>query len=147
MKEVAIVMPTDGEILELGAGVVMRVLEDGGTTDHRLGLTESTLAPWTDGPPQHRHGSHDEAFYVLSGVIRFSVGPKDVDAEPGTLVMVPPGAPHTFANLTGDPARMLTAFTPSGYVDFFREARDIDPARMLELRAKYDTVHSNEYAP
>ena len=65
----------------------------------RLGLREITIAPHTDGPQQHRHGQHDEGFYVVSGTARFTVGETSYDAPAGTLVMVPPGAPHTFANV------------------------------------------------
>ena len=50
------------------------ILEDGSTTGHHLGVGEITLAPHTDGPPQHRHARHDEGFYVVSGTARFTVG-------------------------------------------------------------------------
>src|SRR5437016_7390845 len=70
----------------------MRILEDGRTTGHRLGVGEITIPPGTAGPPQHRHAQHDEGFYVVSGTARFTVGDTWYDATPGTLVMVPPGA-------------------------------------------------------
>ncbi|MEU2333333.1 cupin domain-containing protein [Streptomyces sp. NPDC006654] len=121
---VSVVGPEDGEVLLLGA-TRMRVLEDGRTTGHRLGLAESVLPPHTPGPPQHRHAQHDEGFYVVSGSVRFTVGDDDYDAPAGTLVMVPPGAPHTFANVTDEPAVMLTTFTPDLYVQYFRDLRDM----------------------
>lgn len=96
---VSVVGPGDGETIVLGT-TRLRVLEDGSNTGHRLGLAESVLAPHTPGPPQHRHAQHDEGFYIISGAVRFTVGDKDYDATAGTLVMVPPGAPHTFANVT-----------------------------------------------
>ena len=65
MMQVSVVGPTDGEVIQLGP-TQMRILEDGRTTDHRLGRGEITLAPHTDGPPQHRHVRHDEGFYVVS---------------------------------------------------------------------------------
>ena len=58
----------------LSGPVRMRILEDGSTTAHRLGMGEITIAPHTAGPPQHRHGQHDEGFYVVSGTVRFTVG-------------------------------------------------------------------------
>ena len=61
MSEVSIVSPTGGELIELGPAT-MRILEDGSTTAHRLGVGEITLAPHSDGPPQHRHAQHDEGF-------------------------------------------------------------------------------------
>ncbi len=78
--------------------IELRILEDGSTTAHRLGLAEIIIAPHTAGPPQHRHAQHDEGFYVVAGTVRFTVGEKAYDAPPRTLVMIPPGAPHTFAN-------------------------------------------------
>ncbi len=108
---VSVVGPGDGETIVLGT-TRMRVLEDGSHTRHRLAIAESVLAPHTQGPPQHRHARHDEGFYILSGTVRFTVGHDTYDAAAGTLVMVPPGTPHTFANLTDQPAVMLSTFTP-----------------------------------
>ncbi|MGK4584850.1 cupin domain-containing protein [Kitasatospora sp. HPMI-4] len=124
MSEISIVAPDGGEIIELGA-TRMRILEDGGTTAHRIGIGEVTLAPRTEGPLQHRHARHDEGFYVVSGVVRFTVGTTVHDAPAGTLVMVPPGAPHAFANPGDQPAVMLTTFTPDLYVQYFRDLRDV----------------------
>ncbi|WP_051840589.1 cupin domain-containing protein [Streptomyces sp. NRRL F-5126] len=121
---VSVVGPGDGETIVLGS-TRLRVLEDGSNTGHRLGLAESVLAPHTPGPPQHRHAQHDEGFYVISGAVRFTVGDEVHDATAGTLVMVPPGAPHTFANVTGEPAVMLSTFTPDLYVQYFRDLRDM----------------------
>ncbi|MFI0966574.1 cupin domain-containing protein [Streptomyces sp. NPDC021080] len=75
----SVVGPGDGETIVLGT-THMRVLEDGSHTGHRLAITESVLAPHTQGPPQHRHTRHDEGFYILSGTIRFTAGDKDHDA-------------------------------------------------------------------
>src|ERR1700723_590189 len=99
MTEISVVPAAGGEAIQLGP-VQMRILEDGRHTGHRLGVGEITVAPHTDGPPQHRHARHDEGFYVVSGTARFTVGEKSYDGPAGTLVMVPPGAPHTFANPT-----------------------------------------------
>lgn len=142
---VSVVGPDDGEGLVLGT-TRMRVLEDGRTTGHRLGVAESVLAPHTPGPPQHRHAGHDEGFYVVSGSVRFTVGEDEHDATAGTLVMVPSGAPHTFANVTDAPAVMLSTFTPGLYVGYFRELRDLyasgeplTPGANAEVMSRYAT--------
>lgn len=57
--------------------------------------------------------------------MRFTVGDTDYDATTGTLVMVPPGAPHTFANITDQPAVMLSTFTPDLYVQYFRDLQNV----------------------
>jgi quercetin dioxygenase-like cupin family protein len=120
MTDISVVGPDGGEAIQLGP-IRMRILEDGSTTAHRLGIGEITLPPHTPGPPQHRHASHDEGFYVVAGTVRFTVGETGYDAPPGTLVMIPPGAPHTFANASGEPAVLLNTFTPDRYVQYFRD--------------------------
>src|ERR1700691_817267 len=124
MTEVSVVGPEGGEALRLGT-TQMRILEDGHTTGHRLGMGEITLAPHTEGPPQHRHARHDEGFYVVSGSARFTVGETTYEAPAGTLVMIPPGAPHTFENPGDEPAVLLNTFTPDLYVHYFRDVSDL----------------------
>ncbi|MFC5664282.1 cupin domain-containing protein [Kitasatospora misakiensis] len=142
---VSVVGPGEGETILLGT-TRMRILEDGGTTGHRLGIAESVLAPHTPGPPQHRHARHDEGFYIVSGTVRFTVGEEQHDAAAGTLVMVPPGAPHTFANVSDEPAVMLSTFTPDPYLQYFRDLRDlhadggaVTPEANLRLMGRYAT--------
>jgi quercetin dioxygenase-like cupin family protein len=131
----------------------MRILEDGRTTGHRLGLGEITLAPHTEGPPQHRHARHDEGFYVVAGTARFTVGDTTHEAPAGTLVMIPPGAPHTFANPGDEPAVLLNSFTPDLYVQYFRDLRDmiasgqeLTPETTIEAMSRYATVPATEFA-
>lgn len=142
---VRMVGPGDGETIVLGT-TRLRVLEDGSNTEHRLGLTESVLAPHTPGPPQHRHAQHDEGFYVISGTVRFTTGDTDHDATPGTFVMVPPGAPHTFANTTDQPAVMLSILTPDLYVRYFRDLQEmitngqaLTPETNIRVMSRYGT--------
>ena len=124
MTQLSVVGPTGGEVIALGP-IHMRILEDGRTTDHRLGIGEITLAPHTEGPLQHRHARHDEGFYVVAGTARFIVGDTPYDAPSGTLVMVPPGVPHTFANPSDQVVVILNTFTPDLYVQYFRDLRDM----------------------
>ncbi len=121
---ISVVGPADGEPALAGPATV-RIIEDGSTTSHRLGMAEIILAPRASGPPQHRHARHDEGFYVVSGTVRFTSGEKTFDAPARTLVMVPPGAPHGFANPGDEPAVILNTFTPDLYVQYFRDLRDM----------------------
>jgi quercetin dioxygenase-like cupin family protein len=145
VPEVSIVGPDGGERMQLGP-VRMRILEDGATTGHRLGLGEITLPPHAAGPPQHRHSQHDEGFYVVSGTVRFTTGTDQHDAIAGTLVMVPPGAPHTFANVADEPAVMLNTFTPDLYVQYFRDLQGLlaagqppEPDAIARVMRRYAT--------
>jgi quercetin dioxygenase-like cupin family protein len=149
---VSVVGPDDGETIQLGP-VQMRILEDGGTTGHRLGIGEITIAPHTQGPPQHRHAQHDEGFYVVSGTVHFTIGETTHVAPAGTLAMIPPGAPHTFANLGDTPAVMLNTFTPDLYVQYFRDLRDMisggqapTPEATVAVMSRYATVPATDFA-
>jgi oxalate decarboxylase/phosphoglucose isomerase-like protein (cupin superfamily) len=150
MNDVSVVGPDDGEVIGLGPAQV-RILEDGSTTGHRLGIGEITLAPRSAGPPQHWHARHDEGFYVVSGTARFTVGDAVHDAPAGTLVMVPPGAPHTFANPGDQPLVMVNTFTPDLYVQYFRDLRDagvggqpLTEQDITEVMGRYATFPATE---
>jgi mannose-6-phosphate isomerase-like protein (cupin superfamily) len=151
MNSVSIVGQDGGEVIELGPARV-RILEDGSATAHRLGIAEVTLAPHSDGPPQHRHAQHDEGFYVVSGTARFTVGVTVHDAPAGTLVMVPPGVPHTFANPGGEPVVMINTFSPDLYVQYFRDLRDAmaggtPPATAAaSVMSRYATTAASDFA-
>ncbi len=150
MNDVSVVGPDGGEVISLGPAQV-RILEDGRATGHRLGIGEITLAPRSAGPPQHWHARHDEGFYVVSGTARFTVGDAVHDAPAGTLVMVPPGAPHTFANPGDQPLVMVNTFTPDLYVQYFRDLRDagiggqpLTEQDITEVMGRYATFPATE---
>jgi quercetin dioxygenase-like cupin family protein len=152
MNEVPVIGPDDGETIRLGT-TRMRILEDGSTTGHRIGIGEITLAPHTEGPPQHRHAQHDEGFYVVSGTVHFTVGDTVHVAPAGSLAMIPPGAPHTFANHGDEPAVLLNTFTPDLYVQYFRDLRDMIAAGQeltaeatIQVMSRYATVPATDFA-
>jgi mannose-6-phosphate isomerase-like protein (cupin superfamily) len=150
---VAITRADGGETIDLGPARI-RILEDGSTTGHRLGMAEITIAPHTDGPPQHRHARHDEGFYIVSGTAVFTVGEDRHRAAAGTLVMVPPGAPHTFANPGDEPLVMVNTFTPDLYVQYFRDLRKmmestggpLTPDTTAAVMSAYATETATDYA-
>jgi mannose-6-phosphate isomerase-like protein (cupin superfamily) len=153
MKQVSIVPPGEGELVLSNPWVEMRILEDGSTTEHRLGMAEIVLGPHAPGPPQHRHAQHDEGFYVVAGSVRFTVGEDVHDAGPGTLVMIPTGAPHTFENAGEHPATVINTFTPDLYVQYFRDLRDMIAAgrpqtveTVVPVMARYATEPATDYA-
>ncbi len=120
MSAVHIVALGDGELIHI-ANTSIEIIEDGSRTGHRLGVARSTLPAKTGGPAQHRHREHDEGFFVTRGRLVFTVGSDSYEAPAGTFVMVPIGAPHTFANPFDEDAEFITTFTPDFYVQYFRD--------------------------
>lgn len=107
-------------------------------------------APAGDSPPLHRHEHFTESFYVLNGRVRFVVGDEDVAHGPGAFAHVPRGVPHSFQVLNREPARILVIVAPAGQWEFFAEAGQPAPAKVLpdaaeipagfpEIAARYGT--------
>lgn len=81
----------------------------------RFNLGLITMAPHRRGPAPHLHEDEDDAFYILDGVLTFTVEGEELEAPPGTFVLVPPGVVHTFANRGDDPVRMVNVHAPAGF--------------------------------
>src|SRR5690349_10204438 len=83
------------------------------------------VAEWRDpgGPPAppryiaplHLHRNDDEAWYVLEGLLGVRVGDRDIEARPGSAVLVPRGTPHTYWNAGAGTLRYLLVMTPNIY--------------------------------
>ncbi len=144
MPDVNLITAEAGELLVVGQTRI-RVLEDGSRTDNRIGAIASTMPAGVAGPPQHRHLMHDETFLVTSGVLRFTLGDTLRDAGVGDYVVVPIGAPHTFANVSDAPVAFFSTFTPAFYVNYFRELADLSAKgapsseELLTLMRRYAT--------
>jgi mannose-6-phosphate isomerase-like protein (cupin superfamily) len=108
--------------------------------DHpSLAVSAARFAPGAaPEPPPHVHAEHTEAFVVLNGRLRFHTGGVETVAGAGTVVVVPPGVPHTF-RADGE-VRFLDAHMPScGYGTFVRalEAASGEDER-AHARAAFD---------
>ena len=89
----------------------------------------------------------------MSGTARFTVGETTYEAPAGTLVMVPPGAPHTFANPTDATTVLLNTFTPDLYVEYFRDLRGmiaggqpLTAETTIEAMSRYATEPASDFA-
>jgi quercetin dioxygenase-like cupin family protein len=60
----------------------------------------------------HRHDDEVDSFYVLDGVVEFTLEDGVVRAEPGTWLSAPPGSLHGFRNPGTGRARILNVHTP-----------------------------------
>ncbi|THA32842.1 cupin domain-containing protein [Streptomyces sp. A1547] len=124
---------------------------------------EVTVPPGFD-VGAHAHSRSEELFYLIEGeldVMAFEPkvrtrddwrewespsGRRHVRATAGTMILVPPGCPHAFANPTGSPARMLLqAAPPPDHERYFEEllellnsGGEIDQSAVERLRIRYD---------
>jgi mannose-6-phosphate isomerase-like protein (cupin superfamily) len=103
------------------------------------------LAQWTARPqsgpepmfeaPPHRHDGEDEAWYVLSGVLRVRVGDDEVQVPAGGAVVVPRGVVHTYWNPGTEPARYLLIMGERTHalIQAIHAASDRSPEAMRQL--------------
>jgi mannose-6-phosphate isomerase-like protein (cupin superfamily) len=107
-----------------------------------LAVAEVRSAPDGAAAPAHVHREHAEGFWVLEGELTFTLAGDELQAGPGTWVLVPPGTAHTFAVTGPGTARFLDLHAPSrGFGAFVRAlhaARDED--ELQAARARFDQV-------
>jgi mannose-6-phosphate isomerase-like protein (cupin superfamily) len=139
-----VVLPGEGRVIELGP-LRLTVKESGERTRGALALVEMEAATTFHSPPPHVHREHEEGFYVLAGELQIIAGRNTIVAKPGTLIMVPIGVPHTFANATSEPVRVLCTLSPDHYVRYFDEVAPLfaagapDPGAVGAIMARYAT--------
>lgn len=108
-----------------GTEVLLRGEESGGV----LAVMKNDVPVDFEGPFLHTH-DFDETFYVLEGELTFQLNDDLITVGAGELAFAPRGVPHTFANLSGAPARYVLVCTPAGFERYF--------ARMAAERAGAD---------
>ena len=121
MSKAKITRLNSSEVLHFGPTVI-RMLEDGSSTDNRLSSISSMMPAHVDGPPAHVHLMHDEAFLITSGVLHFDIGDTHLDVAAGDYVVAPVGVPHAFNNTSDEPVCFFTTFTSAFYIESFRES-------------------------
>jgi quercetin dioxygenase-like cupin family protein len=111
------------------AGGVYTIKATGKDTGGAYALIEMLVPPQSGAPP-HLHSREVESFYILEGSLSFWVADQKVTGEAGSLVIAPPGVPHTFKNKGDTPARALLLITPPGVGKVFRRNRPIPERRV-----------------
>jgi len=135
--------PGGGDRLSYGGQQLLYKVR-GEQTQGRLGVVEFQMPPRLEGPPLHTDG-HDELFIVAAGEMTFQLDEEVLEAPAGSLVFVPEGVRHTFANRQDAPARLLTLFSPGGFERLFEQVVEMsgdgppDMAKVLALGASYGT--------
>ena len=85
----------------------------------------------------HVHPGMAETWEVLAGRARFLIGPEESVAEPGDVVVAPPGVPHQAWNESGGETRLRITMRPALRWEEFVERLFADPARVLELLPEF----------
>jgi mannose-6-phosphate isomerase-like protein (cupin superfamily) len=122
----------------------MNVLVRAEHGEGRIAVMDNGVAADVAGPPLHHH-DFDELFYVLDGELTFQLGRELVTRRAGGLAFAPRGGHHTFANLSGAPARTLIVCTPAGFERYFAriaaERQGVEPpAWAMQSRPEVTTV-------
>jgi quercetin dioxygenase-like cupin family protein len=157
-----LMLPSGAGRLIAGGGLQATLKVPGGNA--ALASTFEVVVPPGFDVGAHVHSTGQELFYVLEGELDLlafepqqrtpddwhawvsSDGRKFLHGGRGSLLFIPAGCPHAFANPTSKPARVLFQAAPSGHEDYLdelaamlREAKGKpDPAAVAELRRRYD---------
>jgi mannose-6-phosphate isomerase-like protein (cupin superfamily) len=113
-------------------GDLVTIKVHGRDTDGVFSQIETTCGPHI-GPPPHIHHREDETFFVIEGEFEFVCGGERTTGGPGTVVRLPRGVPHRFANLGDTPGRVLVTITPAGFEDFLVEVGALAPEEQKNL--------------
>ena len=107
---------------------------------------------WGDTTPLHAHTGAEEAFYVVAGRAAVWMDGAEIEAGPGSFMLVPRGAPHALRRLGDDAVHMLTLVSPAGMERFFEavvgqgeEELLADPERLVALAAEHGKEILGDY--
>jgi mannose-6-phosphate isomerase-like protein (cupin superfamily) len=104
-----------------------------------IAISETWSEPGTPSPRPHLHRRHVESVYVLEGKIALTVGDRELHAQAGTWVEVPPGVPHTVSFPGSERVHFLNLHTPScGFGAFLRALHNARDEELAAVRADFD---------
>jgi mannose-6-phosphate isomerase-like protein (cupin superfamily) len=137
-----VVLPGEGHMFSFG-GSTFSHLATGKQTRGQFAVMLASVPPEFSGPRPHIHERTYDVAFVLEGMLVFTDGRHEAPA--GSLVVIPPGVPHTFSNPGSTPARLLGLSIPGGFEHYFREIAESvapgeppDPTTFAEISARYD---------
>lgn len=122
-----------------------QVLANSSATGGKFLFGEGRIDPGTPCPPLHVHTNEHESIYVLEGVFTVEVGEERIELRAGDFLVLPPGVPHRFANLSDRPVRLVGTIAPVAIERMFAEEEAYfatldglpDPARIAEITEPY----------
>ena len=135
--------PDGGLRLQSGPGRDLIFKLTGEETGGAIDYFTVEVAP-RGGPPLHVHHKQLETVHVLTGRFKFRIGDEDVHLEAGGFAYLPAGVPHTFLNLTEEPAEIIVVYAPGGCRSFYEELGPAtregtpDPREIAEIFERHD---------
>ncbi len=152
--------PGEGRLIQ-GGGLHATLKVPGGIAT--TSTFEVVVGPGSD-VGAHVHTRGEELFYVVKGTLDLLAfepvsrtpddwhqwvspsGRRFLRGGPGSVLFVPAGVPHAFANLSPDPVTMLFQAAPAGHEDYFEELAELlrtssgrpDPAAVTAIRERHD---------
>ncbi|WP_298017282.1 cupin domain-containing protein [uncultured Parasphingopyxis sp.] len=116
-----ILAPHDGEALLFpdGRSAILKVTtENSGATGLMVGTEH---IPDGTGIPVHIHDGYEEVIFVHEGRPTLTLGSTQAEAEPGTLMVIPPGTRHGVSSDGESDSTILFIFPEPDIANFFRE--------------------------
>lgn len=167
MKDGIVVPPGGGRIIRT-AGMTLKI---GAEQTGRWSVFEANVTPGFD-VGAHLHHEAEEIFYILDGELDLlafepavrtagdwqswesASGVRVTRGGPGSMMYVPAGCPHAFANPGEVTARMLFLCAPAGHEIYLDELGDLisqpgppDQAAIIALRERYDITQLTPMIP
>ena len=78
----------------------------------KLDLFEATLAPGGSSLIPHMHVDYDEIVFGMNGIVKWTIGDRDMPIGRGDKVSIKRGTPHFYMNEESVPARFMMLHTP-----------------------------------
>ena len=127
----------------------VQLLADSNATGGALSTVRVSLEKGADGARPHHHKRSAEMFYILDGAVRILSGDQIVHADPGDVIVVPPGLNHAFATQAGKHAELLIVIVPGvERFEYFRKLTRIargeeQPESLADVQELYDNYFVN----
>jgi quercetin dioxygenase-like cupin family protein len=140
-KQAMTVKSGEGEMLNV-MGAKLRLVCSGDQTDRSWSLMEAVL-PTGTGPTPHDH-PWDEAYFVVSGQVRFQIAGNSQLVNAGDFIYAPGGTVHAFQGASAEPARLLVFDAPAHSEQFFRDLHEQveemprDLPKVLDIGARHE---------
>jgi mannose-6-phosphate isomerase-like protein (cupin superfamily) len=131
-----------------GTAMPWQVLINSHASGGKFLVGEARIEPGAPCPPQHVHAHEHEALYVIDGVLTVELGDDRIELHAGECLVMPPGVPHRFGNLSDQPVRAIGTISPTAIEHMFAEEETYfatidsspDPAVLTSILDRYEVA-------